>query len=70
MQAWILPALTTEKPQRFYAFAALYALPAATLLGQPGWASCALFGLCALHLQVCTCTVPAHFPGLSDHLPS
>ena len=58
MQAWILPALNTDKPTRLYTFAALYAAPALLQLHQPHSGATVMYLLCALHIQVLPRSVP------------
>jgi hypothetical protein len=52
LQAWIFPALYTKNPQRLYAFAAIYALPAAFQLDSSSAWYYVTYGLCAIHFQV------------------
>jgi hypothetical protein len=52
LQAWVFPALNTKSPQRLYAFAAIYALPAAFQLDSSSAWYYVTYGLCAIHFQV------------------
>lgn len=52
---WILPALESKQPARFYLFAAIYAIPVFVRglpTGEVEPTTIALYILCALHLQV------------------
>jgi hypothetical protein len=44
--------MNTSHPQRLYAFAAIYAFPAALQLESPSFGTVALYILGALHMQV------------------
>lgn len=52
MQAWVLPALQCAKPQRFWAFAGIYAIPGLLTLQDAGTAVVALYVLNLLHYLV------------------
>ena len=53
-QAWVFPALNTRSPQRLYAFAAIYALPALFQAESISSWYFATYALGALHFQVRT----------------
>ena len=52
VQAWVFPALYTAKAERFYAYAAIYGIPALVEFGDFSSFSVPLWLLCAGHMQV------------------
>ena len=53
LQAWGFPALQCAKPQRFWAFAAIYAVPGLLTLQDPGPPLLGLYLLNIVHYLVC-----------------